>query len=94
MLVADSLPDITRATPGKHAIVGYAHSVSAETRHKVSAPRSATAVESFVSYGLVSATVETDKKCFGRPLIHRHTIFMFMCWHLTASMKGMVSFLT
>jgi len=46
VLVADSLPDITRAMPGKHAIVGYAHSASvlAETRHKVSAPRSAMAV--------------------------------------------------
>jgi len=72
VLVADSLPDITRATPGKHAIVGYAHSVfasvSAETRHKVSAPHSATAVYSFVSYGLVSATAEAAKNGFGRPL--------------------------
>jgi len=45
--------------------VGIAHfviySASAETRHKVSAPCSVTVLQSFLSYGLVSATAETEK---------------------------------
>ena len=39
-------------------------SVAAETHHKVSAPGSVMALQSFLSYGLASATAETDKNGF------------------------------